>query len=180
MIQIESTRALEEMETAICRAAERHGAHVLAVTHFNSLLKEEARRAAHDAVSFSICHSDLYGALLAADLRFAAFLPCRVVAFRQAGGVTLETLSPKHFCYHLKRPDLERLAAPLETLLRELMEEAARPASAPAAQRQRAEAGLGAREAQVAMRASIPQRIDCHGTKIEDLAGTGKIDAPGG
>jgi hypothetical protein len=30
------------------------------------------------------------------------------------------------------------------------------------------------------MRASIPQRIDSHGTKIEDIAGTGKLDAPGG
>ncbi len=180
MIQVESARPLEEMEVALCRAAQRHGAHVLSITHFNSLLREEVRRAAHDAISFSICHSDLYGALLAADMRFAAFLPCRIVAFRQAEGVTLGTAAPKGFCHHLKRPDLERLVAPLETLLRELMEETGKPAAAVSAQPHFAEAGLGAHEGQMSMRGSIPQRIDCHGTKIEDLAGTGKIDSPGG
>jgi hypothetical protein len=33
---------------------------------------------------------------------------------------------------------------------------------------------------QMNMRAAVPQRIDCHGTKVEDLAGTGHMDAPGG
>ena len=32
----------------------------------------------------------------------------------------------------------------------------------------------------VNMRASLPQRIDCHGTKVEELVGTGVHDAPGG
>ena len=107
-------------------------------------------------------------------------IPCRVTAFRHGKGVTLETISPKHFCRHLNRPDLERLAAPLETLLRELMEEAAQTPGEHPHPYHLAGALLGAREGQVSMRASIPQRIDCHGTKVEDLAGTGKIDAPGG
>jgi hypothetical protein len=29
-------------------------------------------------------------------------------------------------------------------------------------------------------RASIPQRIDCRGTKVEELGGTGEHDAQGG
>jgi len=40
--------------------------------------------------------------------------------------------------------------------------------------------GLGATEEQVNLRASLPQRIDCHGTKVEDLGGTGSHDAQGG
>jgi hypothetical protein len=94
--------------------------------------------------------------------------------------VTLETISPKHFCRHLNRPDLNRLAAPLETMLRELMEDAAKAASAHTHRPHLKDESLGAREGQISMRGSIPQRIDCHGTKIEDLAGTGKIDSPGG
>lgn len=38
----------------------------------------------------------------------------------------------------------------------------------------------GATEDQMNTRQQIPQRIDRLGTKIEDLVGTGKIDAPGG
>jgi len=37
-----------------------------------------------------------------------------------------------------------------------------------------------ATEDQVNMRATLAQRIDCHGSKIEEMAGTGVIDAQGG
>jgi hypothetical protein len=40
--------------------------------------------------------------------------------------------------------------------------------------------GIGATEDQMDARATIPQRIDSHGTKVEDLAGTGEQDSPGG
>ena len=40
--------------------------------------------------------------------------------------------------------------------------------------------GIGATEKQVDMRDTVPQRIDKKGTKIEDLAGTGEGDSPGG
>jgi hypothetical protein len=40
--------------------------------------------------------------------------------------------------------------------------------------------GIGATEDQMDARATIPQRIDQVGTKVEDLAGTGEVDAAGG
>ena len=40
--------------------------------------------------------------------------------------------------------------------------------------------GIGATEKQVDMKGTVPQRIDQKGTKIEDLAGTGEGDSPGG
>jgi hypothetical protein len=40
--------------------------------------------------------------------------------------------------------------------------------------------GIGATEDQVDMRDTVPQRTDRFGTKIEDLAGTGDGDSPGG
>ena len=39
---------------------------------------------------------------------------------------------------------------------------------------------IGATEDQVDMRDTLGQRIDKIGTKLEDLAGTGQIDASGG
>jgi hypothetical protein len=40
--------------------------------------------------------------------------------------------------------------------------------------------GIGATEDQIDMRATIGQRIDKIGTKVEDEAGTGQIDSSGG
>jgi hypothetical protein len=40
--------------------------------------------------------------------------------------------------------------------------------------------GIGARESEMDIQATIGQRIDREGTKLEDLAGTGDGDSPGG
>jgi len=40
--------------------------------------------------------------------------------------------------------------------------------------------GIGATELQMDMKGTLPQRTDKIGTKIEDLAGTGEGDSPGG
>jgi hypothetical protein len=40
--------------------------------------------------------------------------------------------------------------------------------------------GIGATEDQIDMRGTIGQRIDNKGTKVEEEAGTGQIDASGG
>jgi hypothetical protein len=40
--------------------------------------------------------------------------------------------------------------------------------------------GIGARESEMDVKDTIGQRIDRDGTKLEDLAGTGEGDSPGG
>jgi len=40
--------------------------------------------------------------------------------------------------------------------------------------------GIGATEDQIDMRATIGQRIDNKGTRVDDEAGTGEIDSSGG
>jgi uncharacterized protein (DUF302 family) len=181
MIQVNSTLRFEEVGAAINAAAHHHGASVLAVTDLGRLLHPDRRALAHDAQLYTICQTELYSVLLSADLRFAAFIPCRIAVLRQPSGVTLETQSVKKFCDTIHRPDLDRLAAPLEDMLRQIMEEAA------GASRRvhpsvttHTSSSPGAIETQMNMRAAIPQRIDCHGTKVEDLGGTGQLDAPGG
>jgi hypothetical protein len=145
------------------------------------LLHEGKSPEARNAVVFTVCQSDLYKALLSADVRFAAFLPCRIAALSYGEEVLLEAVSPAEFCRLLNRDDLDRLTLPLETALREIMEEAAAPALSRAATAQSGRGNpWGATEDQVNMRMTLAPRIDCHGTKIEDLAGTGKPETLGG
>ncbi len=54
------------------------------------------------------------------------------------------------------------------------------PAQPPSPESKQKLSGIGATEDLMDARATIPQRIDSHGTKVEDLAGTGEIDAAGG
>ncbi|MBZ5617688.1 MAG: hypothetical protein LAQ69_02965 [Acidobacteriia bacterium] len=165
MLQTRSIHRLDQIEIGLRRAAALHGGSVLS-----------ASRMAAEAFTFTLCLSDLYAPLLASDTRFAAFLPCRIAACAHGNAVNLETISPREFCRILHRPELESLTAPLEEALRAIMDEAAQPTVRTAA----VEAEHRATEDQVNMRAAVPQRIDCHGTKIEELAGVGTHDAQGG
>ncbi len=180
MFEVKAVHKLEEIEGVLRRVLQRHGAVLHAVGHVGHVFPVEELQQATDAYVYTLCHPDLYAALLMADIRFAAFLPCRIAAYRQGGAVTLAVASPKEACRLLNRSDLERLAEPLESLLYTVIEEAARPLAAAAAPAYPVTSGIGATEGQVNLRAALPQRIDRCGTKIEELAGTGQIDSGGG
>ncbi len=175
MLQIHTKQEPDRIELGLRMAAERRGGSVLAASHVEELLPaEEGRKPG--AVSFTMCFSELYAELLRAEIRFAAFLPSRIAVYPKGEAFFLEAISPREYCRLLHRPDIEPLAASLEETLRLVMEEAA--------QRQPHAAAAGAEHAAtedlVNMRCALPQRIDCHGTKVEELAGTGLHDAPGG
>jgi len=181
MLEARSEQALNTVEAALRRAAHRRGVSILAVQSAAQLLREKGAPVSREVLMFSLCHPELFAALLEADVRAAALLPCRVAAYEEGGQVVLQTMSPAEFGRLLNRPDLVQLTGPMEALLLEILEEAARPlpasAQAPPALHRGA---IGATEDQVSLRATLPQRIDCRGTKIEELAGTGQHDAPGG
>jgi uncharacterized protein (DUF302 family) len=172
MLQIHATQRLDQIEIGLRIAAERHGGSVLAASHVGHLLPPEQGLEGADAMVFTLCFSDLYATLLHSDIRFAAFLPSRIAVCWKGGGAFLETISPREYCRLLHRPEAEPLAVALEDRLRLVMEETAHP-------RPR-EGDHRATEDQINMRAALPQRIDCHGTKVEELAGTGVHDAQGG
>ncbi len=179
MLQVVSQLTLDAVEPALRRAAARRQVSFLHAMHVGQHLPEP--HPAQDASVYALCAADLYSALLAADLRLAAFLPWRIAAHLQAGQLTLSAMSPLDACRLINRLDLAPLAAPLEDLLRALMEDAAHGAAAAARPDSAAHRpGLGATEDQMNTRGAIPQRIDCHGTKVEDLGGTGEHDAQGG
>jgi uncharacterized protein (DUF302 family) len=180
MLRVRAQKPLAAIEPALIQAAQRRGLNILSVIHLGQLLQDKDPKLDQDAVVFTLCRPDLSAALLAADIRFASFVPCRVAALEQEGSVTLEALTPSEICRILDRADLEELAAPLGEFLREILEEAARPASVAGARAAARGFGPGATEGMVNARASIPQRIDCKGTKVEELAGTGQHDAQGG
>lgn len=180
MLQISTVHKLEEVENILRRVAQRHGVAVHAVAHIGHVLRDRGVRPTADALVFTLCRPDLYAPLLEADMRCSAFLPAHIAAWTEGGSAVLGALPPRAVCALLGRPDLDALAAPLERLLAEIMDEAARPQAAVGHHGQAAAGVLGATEANISTRATIPQRIDCRGTKIEELAGTGRHDAAGG
>ena len=180
MLEVKAVHRLDEIKGVLRRVLQRHGAVLHGVGHVGHVFPVGELPSETDAYVYTICHADLYAALLMADIRFAVYLPCRIAAYSQGGAVTLAVASPKEACRLLNRPDLERLAEPLERLLDQVLEETARPQPHAAAPAPHATSGIGAVEGQVNARGAIAQRIDRRGTKIEELAGTGEHDSAGG
>lgn len=181
MLYVHSSMKMAEVESAVRRAVLRHEAHLLSVMSMDHVFTADLEKPHPSVYVFTVCQPRLYGALLAADVRLSAFLPCRISAVGVADGVELHSLAPRGLSPLLNRPDLERLLAPLETMVREIMEEAARPQAAVAHAAHAAHHySFGATEENLSVQSTIPQRIDCRGTKVEELAGVGDHDSSGG
>lgn len=54
------------------------------------------------------------------------------------------------------------------------------PAPTPGAQTAATDPSVGATENETDMAGTVPQRVDSHGSKVEDIAGTGEHDSQGG
>jgi uncharacterized protein (DUF302 family) len=181
MLQIHSTVKLDDIEAVLKAVAHRHNANVTVVSHLGQPPRAGVVDGPREALVFTFYHPKLHTTLLAADIRFAGFLPCRVAAWAEGDGIILQALLPSEFCGILGRADLKTMAAPLDAVLRGILEAAAQPLTSAARSRPGVETSRwGATEDQVNMQATLPQRIDYRGTKIEDEAGTGAHDTLGG
>src|SRR4051812_40457017 len=115
MLQVRSPLRLDQIESAVRVAAERHGTDITAVSRLST-----------DALTFTLFHTKICAPLLAADARFAAFLPLRVAACAHGETTTLEALTPRAFCCLLKHPELEPDVMPLDEVLSVIHNDAAR------------------------------------------------------
>jgi Domain of unknown function DUF302 len=158
----------EDVETALRRALRRRRGSLAAVEQAGA------------ATVFTVVQPDLYAMLLAAEVRFAALLPCHIAAFEEAGSLKLAAVSPVGFARALGRPGLEAAAVAAENFLNEILDEAARPLTLATGKGGHAESGIGATEDQMNVRGTVGQRIDNRGSKVEELAGTGEQDSRGG
>lgn len=181
MLQVTSPRSLDAVEPALRHAAQQRGANLIAVTHLGIILRDKHLKGPRDVIVFTVCQPELSATLLAAETRFAALLPCRVAAYSKGDSVLLQALPASEGCRLFERPDLEVPAALLDDALLKIMEEAAEPASGPVhAGAAVGHPDVGATEEQVNFRGMVPQRIDCRGSKVEEIAGTGEHDSSGG
>src|ERR1017187_6255332 len=115
MLQIRSNVKLDDIEAVLKTVAHRHNANVTVVSHLGQPHHVEAGGGPRGALGFTLSPPKLYASLLAADIRFAGFLPCRVAAWPEGDGVMLQALTPSGYCRVLGRADLESLAAPLRS-----------------------------------------------------------------
>jgi uncharacterized protein (DUF302 family) len=181
MLQAHSANPLAEVEVALRRAAERQGAGVHKGIHVAELLQDHDAHPSADAITFTLHHPRLYSMLLASDVRFATLLPIHVAAYVDAEGTKLEAVSLSELVRTLGRAELETLAAEADLETARILEGAsARVAATHAGGPHKMHWALGATEDQMNMRGTIGQRIDNRGTRVEELAGTGQMDSPGG
>ncbi|MBI3665626.1 MAG: DUF302 domain-containing protein [Acidobacteria bacterium] len=178
-----SANSLEEMDICLRQAAEQHGCSIIGEYDLSSKLRDRGLSTGRKIRVYELCDPIAYSKLLERNPAMGAVLPLRISVHAMEGGVQLSAVSLASLGRSVEDPDMVPLIQEMEMAIREIMTAASRQHHGRAAAGPRKTDTYvheGAMEGQVSQRGQIPQRIDRLGTKVEDLAGTGGHDAPGG
>ena len=179
-----SDNSLEEMDICLRQAAEQHGCSIFGEYDLSGKLRDKGLPTGWKIRVYELCDPIAYAKLLERNPAMGAVLPLRICVHEIEKGVQLSAVSLAGVARSMEDPDMVPLVQEMEMALREIMSAASRPhhSRVAAAGHPKHDPFLheGAMEGQVSQRGQIPQRIDQVGTKVEDLAGTGRHDAPGG
>jgi uncharacterized protein (DUF302 family) len=75
---------------------------------------------------YEVCNPGVAKKVLDTNIRISTALPCRVSIYVEGKDVVLETLKPTMLLKMFREPTLEESAKEVETVIREILEEAAK------------------------------------------------------
>ena len=123
---ISSTRKLEEIEQALQESAARHKFGVLAIHDLRETMRKKGVEFNTDCRIYEVCNPVQAKKVLEANGAVSTALPCRISVYQTPdGGYTLATMLPTELMKMFGSPALGVIAQEVETVLREIMADAA-------------------------------------------------------
>ena len=122
-----STRSYAKALEAVQEAAKAQGFRVLSVHDLAASMREKGIERGPYAV-VEVCNAPTADAVLRADVRFGALMPCRIAVYDANGRTMLTTVLPTHLMRLCPtHPDVEQAAARVDTAVRAMIDAAVRP-----------------------------------------------------
>ena len=123
--RVHSTKPIDAIGEGLAAAAARHSFGVIAVHDLKATLEKKGVGLGMECRVFEVCNPVQARRVLETDGAVSTALPCRISVYGQPGDYTLATLLPGEMMKAFGRPELEPVAAEVETVLKAMMEEAA-------------------------------------------------------
>jgi uncharacterized protein (DUF302 family) len=122
---IQSTRTLPQIEQALQDSAARHKFGILATHDLRETMRKKGVDFNQDVRIYEVCNPVQAKKVLEANGAVSTALPCRISVYQDPNGYTLATLLPTQLMQLFGVPGLGEVAQEVETVLKEMMAEAA-------------------------------------------------------
>lgn len=126
LVNVESSRSVEEVRDRLEEKAKEKGFGVLSVHEVSRILQEKGQPIDYPCVIVEICQPASASRVLSRNPYIATALPCRIAVFERDGRTVLSTLAPTTMLEMFDEPELADTAREVEEIIREIMEESAR------------------------------------------------------
>jgi uncharacterized protein (DUF302 family) len=123
---VRSTQSLPAIERALQESAARHQFGVLTVHDLRQTMKNKGIELAMDCRIFEVCNPVQAKKVLEANGAVSTALPCRISVYGTEGIYTIATLLPTGLMEVFESPGLLPVAKEVETVIRAMMDDAAR------------------------------------------------------
>jgi uncharacterized protein (DUF302 family) len=125
LLQIKSSKSIDEIERGLQKSAARHQFGVIAVHDLQETLKKKGVDLAMECRIYEVCNPRQAKKVLDADGAISTALPCRISVYGSPEGYTLATMRPTEMMKAFANPEIEHVAREVETVILQMMQEAA-------------------------------------------------------
>ena len=125
LYQIQSSRPLTEIESALQDSASRNKFGVIAVLNLQEIMKKKGVELAMECRIFEVCNPHQAKKVLESEGAVSTALPCRISVYGSEGKYTLATMLPTEMMKAFGKPEIEPVAKEVEEVIVRMMRDAA-------------------------------------------------------
>lgn len=125
VFEVQSTKDLAAIDSALHEAAARHKFGVLTVHDLQETMRKKGVDFGRECRIYEVCNPHQAKAVLEANPSISTALPCRISVYSSDGGYTLATIRPTALMQYFDAPDVAAVASEVEDVLTAMMNEAA-------------------------------------------------------
>jgi uncharacterized protein (DUF302 family) len=125
VFEVQSTKDLAAIDSALHEAAARHKFGVLTVHDLQETMRKKGVDFGRECRIYEVCNPHQAKAVLEANPSISTALPCRISVYSSDGGYTLATIRPTALMQSFDAPDVAAVAREVEDVLTAMMNEAA-------------------------------------------------------
>ncbi len=126
LINLETTKGVEEVRKKLEESAKARGFGVLSVHEVTKILESKGYPIDYPCVIVEVCQPSSASEVLSKNPFISTAMPCRIAVFEKEGKTVLSTIAPTEMVRMYNEPELEDLAKKVEEQIKEIMEEAVR------------------------------------------------------
>jgi len=123
--EIPSQRSREEIDRRLHEAAARHKFGIITTHDLKETMKNKGVEFDGECLVYEVCNPHQAKKVLEANGAISTALPCRISVYKKGDEYRIATLLPSVLLRMFGEPELEPVAAEVESVIKSMMEEAA-------------------------------------------------------